>query len=233
MGKSPAFQLYASDFDMDTASWDNDEVGIYFRLLMYQWVNGYVPSDIDRLAKIARISPKKFQKRWQIVSEKFCNNGDNALINKRMEKTRQEQYNYKKLQSDSGKRGVEIKRKKGIYPFKQPLKQPLKQPSKPKPSSSSSSSPSIKKEKKIYKRKMPDDFILTEKLKNYGLGKGILKNEISNLFESFKESHKSKGSLMLNWDSAWHTWVLNEIKWHPGKYMEDSNDKYASIRKTV
>ena len=131
MGKPPAFQLYASDFDMDTASWDNEEVGVYFRLLMYQWVNGSIPDDINRLAKITRIGQKRFKKSWRIVSNKFQNNSKNGLINIRMELTRQEQDNYRKLQSEAGKRGVEKKRQKGIYPFKKssdPLTNPSSDP---------------------------------------------------------------------------------------------------------
>ena len=118
MGKSPAFQLYASDFDMDTASWDNEEVGIYFRLLMYQWVNGDIPSDTKRLAKIVRMGHKKFQKRWQIIKFKFIEKNENNFVNNRMEKTRNAQQNYREEQSKHGLNGVAIKREKGIYPFK-------------------------------------------------------------------------------------------------------------------
>ena len=39
MGKTPAFQLYAADFYMDTNSWSIDEIGIYTRLLFSEWVN--------------------------------------------------------------------------------------------------------------------------------------------------------------------------------------------------
>lgn len=102
---------------MDTASWDNEEVGIYFRLLMYQWVNGSVPDDINRLAKITRTNQESFKKSWRIVSSKFQENGRNDLVNLRMEQTRQEQNNYRKLQSEAGKRGIATKRKKGIFPF--------------------------------------------------------------------------------------------------------------------
>ena len=118
MGKSPAFQLYASDFDMDTASWDNEEVGIYFRLLMYQWVNGSIPADTKRLAKIVRMGHKKFQNSWQIIFLKFTKKDENNLINKKMEKVRAEQIKYRESQSEHGLRGIEAKRKKGIYPFK-------------------------------------------------------------------------------------------------------------------
>ena len=220
MGKSPAFQLYASDFDMDTASWNNDEVGIYFRLLMYQWVNGSVPSDVARLAKIARMSQKKFQNRWKIISGKFKENGNNGLINQRMEKTRQKQDNYMKSQSDAGKRGVEIKREKGIYPFKQPFKQPLKQPCKPEPSSSSSSSS---------KNKYTDDFLLfynpypikKSKDKAFKYWKGLKRDkqlpELNILLNAIqqqskeKEFKKSTGAFCPEWKHP-STW-LNEKCW--------------------
>ena len=152
MGKAPAFQLYASDFDMDTASWDNEEVGVYFRLLMYQWVNGTIPDDIGRLAKITRIGQKRFEKSWRIVSSKFQNNGNNELINVRMERTRQKQDNYRKSQSDSGKRGVEKKKKEGIYPFNK-LSDPSSDPSSENQAFQSSSSISSSKKKKKIKGK--------------------------------------------------------------------------------
>lgn len=112
MGKSPAFQLYASDFDMDTASWNNEEVGIYFRLLMYQWVNGSIPSDPKRLSRIVRISAKKFQKRWQILKQKFTKKDEDNLVNLKMEKVRDAQARYREGQSKHGLKGVEVKRKK-------------------------------------------------------------------------------------------------------------------------
>jgi uncharacterized protein YdaU (DUF1376 family) len=41
--KPPAFQLYASDFYMDTNSWTIDEIGIYTRLF---YLNG--STDLSR-----------------------------------------------------------------------------------------------------------------------------------------------------------------------------------------
>ncbi len=150
-GKSPAFQLYASDFDMDTASWDNEEVGVYFRLLMYQWVNKSVPDDINRLAKITRIGQKRFKKSWRIVSDKFQDNGKNGLINVRMERVRAEQDNYRKSQSEAGRRGIKKKKKEGIFPFSKSNKassDPSSDPSSEKQALRSSSSSSLKSKAK-------------------------------------------------------------------------------------
>lgn len=117
MSQPPAFQLYAADFYMDTISWTNEEIGIYFRLLMCEWVNGPLPFEAKKLQKISQIGVKKWHKRWQIVGEKFKLNGDGKLINERLERVREEQLVYLQSQSESGKRGVEAKKKRGIYPF--------------------------------------------------------------------------------------------------------------------
>lgn len=89
MAKIPFFPLYAQDFDMDTNTWTNEEVGVYLRLLLSEWINGSLPDDIPKLAQIARISPKKFKNLFQICSPKFVRDGNGFLINKRMEKERE------------------------------------------------------------------------------------------------------------------------------------------------
>ena len=124
MAKDPAYPLYAQDFDMDTASWGTDEIGIYIRLLNYEWINGYLPNDITRIAKIVRISPTKLKKSWQIISKKFSQNGDNNLINRRMEEEREKRNKYIKSQRESGKKGAEIRWKKGNDPISDPISEP-------------------------------------------------------------------------------------------------------------
>ncbi|MFA6100483.1 MAG: DUF1376 domain-containing protein [Patescibacteria group bacterium] len=91
MSKAPAFQLYAADFYMDTGSWTIEEVGIYSRLLFSQWVNGYIPNDPIRLARIAGCSTKSFQKWWPQIKLKFSVREDFNLVNLRLEETRKKQ----------------------------------------------------------------------------------------------------------------------------------------------
>jgi uncharacterized protein YdaU (DUF1376 family) len=92
--KAPAFQTYAADYYMDTAHWTIDEVGIYQRLLLFEWVNGPLPDDEKRLARIAGCSVKKFQKGWTTISVKFILFGTCQLQNKRLEQTREIQHKY-------------------------------------------------------------------------------------------------------------------------------------------
>jgi len=106
---------------------------------MYQWVNGSIPSDIKRLSKIARMGQKRFQNRWQIISKKFQKKNESELVNPRMEKTREEQDNYRKSQSEAGKRGVKKKRELGLYPFNDPSSDPSNNPPSEKQALQSSS----------------------------------------------------------------------------------------------
>ena len=134
---APAFQLYASDFYMDTASWSPSEVGIYFRLLIWEWVNGPIPDDLRKMARIAGCDPKTLDTSWKTcIGEKFIINGcrgreisrpmyqgkiptTNGVCgweNSRLERTRKEQQEYREKLANSGRLGglktQEKKRKK-------------------------------------------------------------------------------------------------------------------------
>ncbi len=108
VNKSPAFQLYASDFYMDTSGWTCTEVGAYFRLLMSEWVNGPLPNDTEHLARIAQIDHGNFKKLWRpTIEEKFVPNGNGTLINNRLERVRERQRKYRESQAQKGKYGAE------------------------------------------------------------------------------------------------------------------------------
>ncbi len=166
MAKSPAYQHYAADFLTDTASWTNEEVGAYQRLLDYAWINRGIPQDPARIAIIVSVSADYFQEKlWPTLSTKWIQNGHGNLVNPRQEKERKKQQEYRDRQRDAGLRGVEAKKAKGAYPFdqkdtpadqatlagenKQPLKEKTSEPSKKdqgsvgEKSSSSSSSLSL------------------------------------------------------------------------------------------
>jgi len=151
MSKPPAFQLYASDFYMDVAGWSATQVGIYFRLLMYEWVNGSIPNDCKRMSRISGVDVGNFKKCYlQDIENKFTPNGDGNLINIRLEKTRNEQETYRKAQQESGLRGIEVKKEKGIFPFNK-SSDPLNNPSTGNQALQSSSSTLNKKDKNIVK----------------------------------------------------------------------------------
>lgn len=159
MGKAPAYQMYAQDFDMDTASWSNDEVGMYTRLLNYEWINGSIPSNLEDIARITRepYSPRfhqRFTVKWmRNVAAKFTPNHNGNLINKRMEEVRQSQFKY----SESRRKNVSVRYKdKPTYEPTHEEHSPYIDPALQSSSSSSSLKNKDKRIKHIAKaKKMP------------------------------------------------------------------------------
>ena len=157
--KAPAFQMYAADFYVDVADWSNEEIGIYFRLLMCEWVNGPLEDDPVRLARIASCGTKKFQKTFAKIKTKFALNGEGFLINERLEKTRQEQDNYRKSQQESGKRGAEKRWGVCSDPIGDPISKPNSQ------NIALQSSPPTPKKEKYIKRNSTEKMLLGDGVK--------------------------------------------------------------------
>lgn len=103
--KSPAFQFYVQDFLIGTSHFSAEETGAYIRLLCYQWDNGLVENDEQKLKKISGISVKKMEK----ILKKFSKTKDGHYKNLRLEKERKKQADLRKRRSDAGKKGNEIK----------------------------------------------------------------------------------------------------------------------------
>jgi len=123
--KAPAFQLYAADFYMDTASWTCNQVGAYIRLLMYEWINGALPKEISHLSRIAGIDIRNMQKMWSaVLAKKFIIDDANMLVNPRLEREREKQQNYRKSQEESGRRGGKITQEKRRNMESEPSSEP-------------------------------------------------------------------------------------------------------------
>ena len=128
MGKSPAFRLYASDFYMDTQTWSNEEVGVYLRLLLYQWINGSIPNDDKKMRKICSLSARKWSKIWPNISHKFVTKNEQNLIKLRLEEEREKQLKYKEKLSKAGKKGMENRYKKANEVSKDVINYPFGEP---------------------------------------------------------------------------------------------------------
>lgn len=117
MSKAPAFQLYAADFYTDTVSWTATEVGVYFRLLMHEWINGPLPSSMAKLARIGGVDARNMQKMWSAeLANKFITDDAGMYINSRLESTRNEQRQRSEIQREKGKSGADKRWHKDIAP---------------------------------------------------------------------------------------------------------------------
>ena len=65
MSERPFMQLYVSDFVGDTLQLSTEQIGAYMLLLMAMWnAGGSLPDDDAKLARVARLSAKK----WRAIS---------------------------------------------------------------------------------------------------------------------------------------------------------------------
>lgn len=75
MSERPFMQLYVSDFLGDTLSLSTEQIGAYLLLLMAMWnAKGSLPDDDAKLARIARMSIKK----WRAIARELMAYFDRA-----------------------------------------------------------------------------------------------------------------------------------------------------------
>jgi len=196
VSKAPAFQLYAADFYMDTVGWSCEEIGLYFRLLMAEWVNGPLPDDPVRLSKTCQISLKKFQVNFILLAPKFVKKEGGFLINERLEKTRQEQMQFSELQREKGAKSAKKRWGKKVTKVT-----PRLQPDD-KPKDNSSSSPSIREVGKSIKFIIPT----VEQVSAYCLERNNGINPQVWMDHYTSNGWKVGKNKMVDWQAAVRTW---------------------------
>ena len=105
-GKAPAFMLYASDFvsDMKVQIMNMEERGIYITLLLYQWIEDSLPTEISELKELCK-NHENFEQAWKKVSKCFVEK-NGKLYNPRLEVERSEQRKRAEKNSQNGKIGA-------------------------------------------------------------------------------------------------------------------------------
>lgn len=103
--KSPAFQVYPGDFihNVDTAGMTAEEIGVYWLLICYSW-DAPLPDDPAKLARMARLTPKKFARAWASVGRCFTRDENQDWVNPRVERERIfQKSNHERMQNLSQK----------------------------------------------------------------------------------------------------------------------------------
>lgn len=105
---SPAFQFYPKDFltSPKVMNMTATERGIYITLLCVCWLEGGLPDDVKQLAGFARVPFKQFARIWpHNLQGCFVLARNGLLVNERLDKERRKQLEYRRRQSDYGKKG--------------------------------------------------------------------------------------------------------------------------------
>jgi uncharacterized protein YdaU (DUF1376 family) len=98
-------QLYVGDYLSDTLHLTTEQHGAYLLLLMTMWRAGAeLPNDPGKLARIARVSPKRWPAIWAEISGFFTVDGD-VIRNDRLTKEHQKAVSISQERKTAGKKG--------------------------------------------------------------------------------------------------------------------------------
>lgn len=86
--KPPSFDFFPDDFIAGTYHLPAEAVGIYVRLLCFQWNNGSIPNDPGQLARIAGVDADAMRTHMPTIMLKFVPDECGTLKNARLERER-------------------------------------------------------------------------------------------------------------------------------------------------
>jgi len=113
--KAVWFKFYPSDFDTDenVRLMDDADLGFYLRCLNHAFINGSLPADMGRLARIMRCSTEYAADRWRTVGKCFVAGADaERLVNPRQEKDRIEINEYWTARSRAGRASANARKQR-------------------------------------------------------------------------------------------------------------------------
>jgi len=98
-------QLYVGDYLADTLDLTCEEHGAYLLLLMTMWRHdAKLPNDAKKLARIARLTARRWSAVWPSIEHFFEVNGDH-ITNRRLSKEYQKAEAKSELRSEAGRKG--------------------------------------------------------------------------------------------------------------------------------
>lgn len=109
--KPPAFQFYPRDYlsDAKTRAMSFKERGMYWDLVCHCWLEGRLPSDDAKLARILGVPIQDFKKHWPALEPCF-RSVSNGVEHPRLEIERRKQADRRARMSEGGRRSGDVRR---------------------------------------------------------------------------------------------------------------------------
>ena len=213
------YQFNIADYRKDTQHLSPIEHYIYRELMDWYYLDeSPIPKETQRVIRRLRLVSENNQDLKNVLDE-FFDETDDGWVHGRIE----EEITKYQIKADiaraNGSKGGRPKKPKKTQPVN--LANPEKTGSKANHKPLTNNHKPVNK-KIIKKRKLPDDFLLTDILRGraekYWAGKNRSDLNPDDEFEKFRASHVSRGTTMQNWDAAWQTWYSNALKFNKPPY---------------
>lgn len=113
--RSPAYQRYPADIlaNRHMSAMTNEEWGAYDRLCLHIWREGSLPFDEEELAKILKITTKKFRRLW-LAMEKIFHLEDDEITSPELDEQRRRQAEWRRKSAEGGRKSAASRRKGGV-----------------------------------------------------------------------------------------------------------------------
>ena len=215
MSERPFMQLYVSDFIGDTLSLSTEQIGAYMLLLMAMWnAGGKLPADDAKLARVARLSVKK----WKAIADdllSFFEEDGNTIRHNRLTKELQKSESKSQLRASAGAEGGRakaLKDKEAHLANAIPEPQHLPDTITREDTSSLRSDVAAQAPRKRAHR-MPDDF--SPDL-DFAVAEGMTISQAKTEADAMRDwSRSSPNGAKLDWPATWRGWVRRALKDRP------------------
>lgn len=204
MSQTPFLQLYVADYLADTLDLTTEQHGAYLLLLMTMWRHdARLPMDHQKLARIARVNPRRWSKIWEGI-ERFFYEEDGFIRNKRLDQEHQKAISISQKRSAAGEKGGRAKALKNNEP---PVANATDLPKH-------SHISDIREEKEtpngVSKKKgsrLPADWVPDEVFaRSQGLSAWETETEAEK-FRDYWAAQPGQRGVKLDWDATWRNWV--------------------------
>ena len=76
---------------------------------------------------------------------------------------------------------------------------------------------------------IPDDFALSDKMRQYAASRNLVGVYAEQLFSKFCNNARAKGVRYLNWEAGWRTWVDRQVEWNSQAQQQASPRRHVVI----
>lgn len=210
MSQNPFMQLYVGDYLADTLDLTTEQHGAYLLLLMTMWRHGArLPNDPSKLARIARVSARRWHLVWSEIQHFFYVDGDDVR-NKRLDREHQKAVSISEKRSASGAAGGRAKALKDKDAHLANATDLPKHSQKPEPEEKEEANASSKKRAS----RLPDDWRLPREWGDWAMSEGLSEVCVRREADRFRDywiGLSGKGASKADWQATWRNWVRKAI----------------------
>lgn len=210
MTSTPFMQFYVSDYLGDTQHLTTEQHGAYLLLMMAMWRGqGRLPNNPEKLARIARVSPR----RWHILADDimafFEVDGD-EITQKRLAQEYKKAVSISEKRSVNGKLGGISKSLKNNNQHVANAKQLPKHSQKPEPYREKDNSNELSKKNGS---RLKNDWLPSAECVQFATSLGLSQADIKIEADKFRDYWISKSgaaATKIDWTATWRNWIRNK-----------------------